>query len=120
MATTIGLSGCQKAEPPQIVFGALLPITGDLSYSGETVNASLEIAAKDINHYLADVGIKTRVELIVENTNTEPETAKEKLGELADKGVKLVIGPGSSAEIKAIAAMVSVSVASPAIAASIK
>jgi len=113
LVTSIGLPGCEKEGPPcaekespnEIVLGVLLPLTGDLSSSGETANASLEIAARDVNQYLYDVGFEIRVKLIVENTNTDPKVAKEKLGELADKCVKVVIGPGSSAEVKAVAAV---------------
>ena len=80
LVTSIGLSACGKEEPPcaekesptEIVLGALLPLTGDLSSSGETASAALEIAVNDINEYLSDIGYEKRVRLIVEDTGTDP------------------------------------------------
>jgi len=40
--------------------------------------------------------------LIVEDTKTNPQVALEKLGELAEEGVRVVIGPSSSAEVEAV------------------
>ena len=97
--TSIGLSSYAEKE---IVLGALLPITGDLSSSGEAAKAAIDLAEKDINEYLADTGFDVRVRLIVEDTETKPEIALMKLEELEEEGVRVIIGPGSSASVNQI------------------
>lgn len=95
-------------QPPamrtEVVLGALLPLTGTLSSSGEATQAALELAVRDVNAYLSDIDSAMRVRLIIEDTETDPEVALEKLQNLAEKGVKVVIGPDSSAEVKAVKA----------------
>ncbi len=95
------------APPPRtidITIGALLPLTGELSSGGEDTQAALEIAADDINDYLSEVNSKARVTLVIEDTQTSPAVALDKLDSLARNGIKLVIGPDSSAEVQAIKA----------------
>jgi len=95
------------APPPStidITIGALLPLTGELSSGGEDAQAALEIAADDINDYLAEVNSKARVILVIEDTQTSPAVALDKLDSLAQNGIKLVIGPDSSAEVQAVKA----------------
>ena len=100
------LTGCVKekivevpTKPTEVVFGALLSLTGDLSSSGESSQAALEIAVEDVNAYFSAIGSKIRVGLIVEDTKTEPAVALEKLQNSAREGVRVVIGPQSSAEV---------------------
>nr|QNO55622.1 hypothetical protein JLLEDACL_00021 [Methanosarcinales archaeon ANME-1 ERB7] len=92
----------EVAPQPEVVLGALLPLTGALSSSGESTQAALELAVEDINEYLSSIGSKTSVRLIIEDTETDPAVALEKLQNLAGKGVKIVIGPDSSTEVEAV------------------
>ncbi len=91
-------------ESTEVVFGVLLALTGELSSLGESSEAALEIAVKDVNEYLSGIGSQTRVRLIVEDTETDPAVALEKLQSLAGIGVKIVIGPDSSTEVEAVKA----------------
>jgi branched-chain amino acid transport system substrate-binding protein len=75
--------------------GVLLPLTGSLSSYGETSKAALEGAATSIN---SNGG--TRVELAFEDTKTDPAIAAERLSALGDRGVKVVIGPYASSEVR--------------------
>ncbi len=88
----------------EIVIGALLPLTGSRSSSGGSAQAALEIAVSDINEYLSDVNSTVTVELIVRDTKTDPEVALEKLRNLSEMGIRIVIGPDSSAEVEAVKA----------------
>jgi len=92
----------EVAPQPEVVLGALLPLTGALSSSGESTQAALELAVRDVNEYLSDIGSETSVRLIVEDTETDPAVALEKLQNLAGKGVKIVIGPDSNTEVEAV------------------
>lgn len=85
-----------------ITLGALVPLSGIFSSTGESTGAALEIAVKDVNDYFSKSGSQTRVGLIIEDTKTDPVVALEKLHDLAEKGIRIVIGPLTSAELNAL------------------
>ena len=73
------LSGCidYNMEPPanasnEIVIGALLPLTGDLSFSGQAARAVLEMADEDVNAFLFEQENGMKVRLAIEDTETNP------------------------------------------------
>jgi branched-chain amino acid transport system substrate-binding protein len=94
----------EVAPQPEVVFGALLALTGSGSSMAESGEAALELAVEDVNEYLLSIGSKTRIRLIVEDTKTDPAVALEKLQSLAGKGIKAVVGPQSSAEVETVKA----------------
>ncbi len=98
----LSLSGCMEKKGKEIRFGALLPLTGDLSSAGEASQIALQIAVKDVNQYLFSIGSEITVKLIIEDTKTDTAVALEKLKRLKEKDVGIVIGPQSSAEVKAV------------------
>jgi len=106
LLTTATLTSACAPTPGtrDITIGALLPLTGELSSGGEDAQAALEIAADDINNYLSQVNSNARVILVIEDTQTSPAVALNKLDSLAQNGIKLVIGPDSSAEVQAVKA----------------
>ena len=85
-----------------ILIGALLPLTGTSSSTGEEAEASLRLAVDDVNNQFAKAGLPTRVGLIIEDTKTDPAVAVEKLEDLASKGIRIVIGPSTSAAVAAV------------------
>jgi ABC-type branched-subunit amino acid transport system substrate-binding protein len=85
-----------------ILIGALLPLTGTLSSFGESAEASLRLAVEDVNNQLAKSGSSSRVGLIIEDTKTDPNVAREKVMDLASKGIRIVIGPSTSAAVAAV------------------
>ena len=62
----------------------------------------LNLQLKTFNQYLESVGATWRVNLVMEDSQTDPVIALEKLQSLNSKGIKLVLGPDSSAEVKSI------------------
>jgi len=88
--------------PKEILIGALLPMTGPLASFGENDKAALEIAIEEINAFLKDLGIPSTVKLIVEDSEVKPAVALEKLTSLNARGVKFVIGPMATSELKHI------------------
>lgn len=109
LAAIVFACGCMGSETPagpegvqDIVVGALLPITGDYAGGGEASRVALEVAAGDINDYLVSLGSDYRVGIIIEDTRADPAVAREKLRTLEDQGVRIVIGPSTSAELEAI------------------
>jgi ABC-type branched-subunit amino acid transport system substrate-binding protein len=85
-----------------ILIGALLPLTGTLSSFGESAEASFRLAVDDVNNQLAKSGSSSRVGLVIEDTKTDPNVAREKLMDLASKGIRIVIGPATSANVAAV------------------
>ena len=85
-----------------ILIGALLPLTGTLSSFGQSAEASLTLAVDDVNNQLENSGSSSRVGLVIEDTKTDPNVAREKLMDLASKGIRIVIGPSTSAAVAAV------------------
>ncbi len=86
----------------EVSIGALLPLTGDLASYGENSRAALELALTEINDYLRMVGAGFTIKLVIEDTETKPETADAKLKSLHARGITLIVGPQTSAEIRRI------------------
>lgn len=85
-----------------VKIGALLPLTGTLSSFGQSADVSLRVALSDINAQLSKNNSNSRVGLVIEDTKTDPSVALEKLKDLKSKGVRIVIGPATSAAVSAV------------------
>ena len=85
-----------------IRIGALFSLTGDGSSLGIASAAALEVAARDINREMAELHLPWHVTTRVEDTHLTAAVAAEKIRELHESGVQLVIGPQSSAEAGAV------------------
>ena len=84
------------------MLGALLPISGASASLGESEQAALKIAINDINKYFSENHSKTRYGLVIEDTGSDPQIALEKVKRLADRGIKIIIGPSTSANVNQI------------------
>lgn len=100
LTQVVGLEG--EGLRGEILVGALLPLTGDLASYGENSRAAIELAEKEVNDYLRSIGAGFTIKVLVEDTETKPETADSKLKSLHARGVKLFVGPQTSAEIRRI------------------
>ena len=101
----ISTTSCNKNDNDGnkiITVGALLPLTGSASSSGESTSAALAIALQDINQYLNAIGSAYRLETTIKDTQTDTLVCIQKYEELKGEGVRLIIGPYSSAEVKAL------------------
>ena len=72
----------------RVTLGALLPLTGAWSSVGESEDAAVKIAIKDVNAYFSKSNSNIRIGLIVEDTRTDPTISLEKLQDLASKRSK--------------------------------
>ena len=95
-ATSTPGSPSTTAEGSSVTVGALLPLTGDLASYGETSQLALDEAVAALQ---AD---GNRVALSVKDTATDPAKALDGLKSLQAEGVKLVIGPYASSEVRAV------------------
>ena len=91
------MSGCAKAPPETIKIGHIVPLTGDLSFIGKPYVNAATLAVDQINAAGGVLGRK--IEIITEDTATNPTTAVDALQKLitVDK-VQAVVGPATSAE----------------------
>ncbi|MEZ4554761.1 MAG: penicillin-binding protein activator [Dehalococcoidia bacterium] len=80
-----------------LTIGALVPLTGSLASYGAASQAALKLAAETINS-----GSGSEVNLLIEDTETDPQTALAKLESLHGRGAKVVIGPFASSEVNAV------------------
>ncbi|MFX1560541.1 MAG: ABC transporter substrate-binding protein [Promethearchaeota archaeon] len=87
----VGLTGEQT-----IVF--LAPLTGALSTYGENSEAAAELAATQVNAWLTERGADWSLNLVIEDTATEPTQAEQKMRTWHGQGVELFVGPMSSGE----------------------
>lgn len=103
LAGCSGLGGGGGEGPVKI--GVLSPLSGPWTVYGEAHRRGIELAAKEINE---NGGINGRdVELIVEDTETDPSTVTEKAQKVTrDDNVDVVAGTFSSASRNAAAPVV--------------
>ena len=88
---------------PEVVnIGLLLPATGDIASHGEDNIIASRLGAADFNEHLRDTGEPWQINLINEDTQTDPIVALEKLQSLNSKGVKLIFGTETSAELLSV------------------
>jgi len=85
-----------------VTIGALIPMTGISSSLGESEGAGLKIATKDINEYLSKTHSSIGIKLVIEDSQSNPSVSLERLKHLATEGVKIVIGPATSAAVQGV------------------
>jgi len=95
-ATSTPTSPSTTGGGASVTVGALLPLSGDLASYGETSQAALDEAVAALQ------AAGKRVALSVKDTATDPAKALDGLKSLQAEGVKLVIGPYASSEVRAV------------------
>ena len=85
-----------------VQMGGLFAMTGRLATFGENELAAAQLAAGQVNALLESLGLEWTVEIVVEDTQTMPDLCLEAVESFAGRGIKLLIGPLSSAEVRAI------------------
>jgi len=86
----------------QITIGALLSLTGEWQTLGRNAEVSIKIGIQKNNAELVSSGDIYNFRADIRDTKLLPETALEQLQSLAQSGVRIVIGPQSSAELRVI------------------
>jgi branched-chain amino acid transport system substrate-binding protein len=90
------------AEEKEISIGVLVDLSGPLATYGNDIKNTLEIAKEDINAYFKEKGLPYKVEFYYEDTRVDPKVALDKVQALYGRGIKLIIGPMGSGEVKNI------------------
>ncbi len=96
LLVTAGLAGCATPEDEgeTIKIGTLLPITGNLATFGPDMQRAVELAVEEINDA---GGIDGRnIEVVNEDSRTDPAQAPQAMQRLINEGVVAVVGAASS------------------------
>jgi branched-chain amino acid transport system substrate-binding protein len=96
-----GGSGAARA-PDELTVGALLDLKGGWTSLGHASRVTLRLAVADANRRLARSGSARRVRLKVIDVHGSPRAARRGLRRLGADGVRVVIGPQSSSEVRAV------------------
>ena len=89
-------------EEIEIEIGVLADLSGPLTTYGEDIQTTVTIASEDVNAYFENKGMPYRVKLYIEDTKVDPKIALDKVMALHAKGIKLIVGPMGSGEVKNI------------------
>ena len=82
--------------------GALLPLSGSLGGPAEQRLTAARVALSAVNDFNDRAGNDWYVDLLIEDTQTDPDVTLEKLKKLDRLGVNMVVGPSASASAAAV------------------
>src|SRR5215217_2065710 len=104
-ALLLGLAvlGCEDGTSPssnkEITLGAVFSLTGNWATLGVTSKAAMETGIEDVNQYLASGASGYHFTASIQDTKLEPATTLAAVTSMKSKGIEIVIGPQSSAEV---------------------
>ncbi|WP_410509347.1 ABC transporter substrate-binding protein [Methanosarcina hadiensis] len=91
-----------EVKEVEIPVGVLVDLSGPLTTYGWDIKTATTIAGEDVNKKFAEDGKPYRVKLYIEDTGADPKKALDTVMALQAKGVKLIVGPMSSGELKSV------------------
>ncbi|MEM1599932.1 MAG: penicillin-binding protein activator [Sulfolobaceae archaeon] len=92
----------QSSQLKTIQIGVLLPLTGSEASVGLQFEQVLKYAQNQANQLLQQLGSNIRIQLLFEDTGLSPQRALQAVQDLYSRGVKLIIGPLTSGELRQI------------------
>lgn len=99
MVAIIGTAGTAAADIPETVtIGGIFDITGWAPH-GDEAKFAAEVAVQDFNDYLETIGAGWSINMLSEDAQAKPETARQKVTAFKGKGVDLLVGMGWSSHI---------------------
>ncbi len=85
-----------------IDIGLILPFSGDLATHGIENWEGSKLGVVDFNKHLEEIGAPWTLKMTSEDSATNPVIALEKLTSLNAKGIKMIVGPETSSNIRNI------------------
>ena len=82
--------------------GVLLPLSGQLADVGSAAHEATELAVADFNAHLQSIGQRWQMVTILEDTQTDPQTALKGIATLDEAGADIILGPILSANVKSV------------------
>ncbi len=90
-----GLSG-------EVKIGLILPLTGDLATHGLENLEGSKYGVVEFNKHLEEIDAPWHLKMVSEDSATSPVIALEKLTALNAKGIRIIVGPETSSNIRNI------------------
>lgn len=84
--------------------GVSFPLTGELSDVGNQWKTVAQMAVNDLNSELANENVKVQFKLVIVDDKTQAQEALTAVQSLAQQGIKVVVGPAASSQVKAVKA----------------
>jgi len=100
-----GPTGSPQPTPaPETVFkiGFTIPLSGELSSVGKLWEKAIYMAIEDLNEEVKAYGLNVRFEPVVLDDKTKEEDALKNVQSLNQLGIKVVVGPAASSQVKAV------------------
>ncbi len=98
-------NAARQAAPTRILLvGGLLDLSSGWTSLGRASRVTLDLAAADANARLARAGSLVRVRVTSVDVRGKPSEAVRQLRRLAAQGIRVFVGPESSAEVRAVRA----------------
>jgi len=82
--------------------GLSMPLTGELSDVGVQWRTVADMAKEDLNAEIQKYGIKAKFTLVIQDDKTSSTEALTVVQTLSQAGIKVVIGPAASSQVKAV------------------
>jgi branched-chain amino acid transport system substrate-binding protein len=77
-------------------------LTGAWSSGGKSIKIAVEKAQADVNEYFENKNSSIRIKLFVGDSKTDPVESIETIEKLAESGVRIIIGPATSAAVMSV------------------
>jgi branched-chain amino acid transport system substrate-binding protein len=82
--------------------GFTLPLSGALSSIGKLWEKVVDLGIKDLNAKVASMGCNVKFQAVILDDATQDEKALQNVQTFAQQGIKVVIGPAASSQVKAV------------------
>jgi len=104
LAYVIGGSDTEVSESTELSgvvdIGLILPLSGDLATHGLENLEGSKFGVVEFNKHLEEIGAPWTLKMTSEDSATSPVIALEKLTALNAKGIKMIVGPETSSNIR--------------------
>jgi len=101
---TVTVPVTSTAAPAKKVFsiGFTLPLSGELSSIGKIWEKVAQLAIEDLNREVQAYGFNVEFRAVILDDGTSDEKALQNVQSFAQQGIKVVIGPAASSQVKVV------------------
>lgn len=86
----------------EVLIGSLYPLTDGQNPTGHIIPVAVQLGLDHFNEFLDSLNIRWNMNIISEDTESNPDTALARVMELNDRGVNIIIGPPTSASVSKV------------------
>ncbi len=98
------MGGAAPAPKEKTVYniGLTIPLSGELSSIGKIWEKVVSLAIEDLNNEVAACGLNVEFRLVILDDATSDETALQNVQSLHQQGIKVIVGPAASSQVKVV------------------